>query len=784
MLIVGDDIFLIRSTSYYWAIIVFNTNEILVSKVQSIFFLNLTPFDLNSVVFPANVTLTNQCSPAKDFGPNNPATGGYPKWETLGCSQVAASYIDQVFEDVEDACFQIIRHWTVIDWCTFDLANTSTIKTHQQVIKVIDTEKPVINCEPKTFYVSSNCNANIQVLGQGSDSCTPSENLSYSYSLDTNNDQVYESSGSSRIFNTQLSIGTYHLRWVVEDKCGNSASCIQEIIVRDTIKPSVYCLSEITTVLMPSTLTVGLWAKDYNHGATDNCTQKVKFTFGDNPPVNFAIPHYYKKVNGVSVIATEAEYLNKQAEFWDPVLCSSAKIFDCDDLGLKAVTIYSWDDSGNSDYCTVRLNIQDNTGNCGLSRMAKAEGEILSLTGEPMQDINMIFQEAISQETAVTITDGDGMYFKNGFFTDYQYSVKGFKDTDYLNGVSTLDLVMIQRHILGIQPLTNPYLELAADINNDKKVTASDLVELRKVILGQTNSFKNNTSWKFILNSENNTSLSPWQMEEKAFFLAKEEKLFINDFTGIKIGDVSNDAKANTSSNQVQSRNAKTVLNVQDVTHDSDEFTRLAVKANDLIDVHGIQAKLIINKLTTVIGIESGKLDMSKENFNVLASNKNNIVKLSWNSMESTSIHPDEVLFTLVFNNKTDLDINELLSWSEEDMYNEVVLEGLQTSNLRLSYSKTPISENEISTLKVYQNVPNPFSDRTIIKYTLPYNDMVDIKITDTEGRVIMQRKESKVAGDHEIVISRSLLENRYGILLLNVSTSKETETIKMILMD
>lgn len=57
---------------------------------------------------------------------------------------------------------------------------------------------------------------------------------------------------------------------------------------------------------------------------------------------------------------------------------------------------------------------------------------------------------------------------------------------NYLDGVSTLDLVRIQRHILGIQPFKNKYNLAAADCNDNGSVTASDLAELRKLLLGIT----------------------------------------------------------------------------------------------------------------------------------------------------------------------------------------------------------------------------------------------------------------------------------------------------------
>ena len=61
----------------------------------------------------------------------------------------------------------------------------------------------------------------------------------------------------------------------------------------------------------------------------------------------------------------------------------------------------------------------------------------------------------------------------------------GSKDVDYMNGVSTLDLVKIQRHILRIrESLDSPYKLIAADVNGDNDVKASDLDRIEKVDLG------------------------------------------------------------------------------------------------------------------------------------------------------------------------------------------------------------------------------------------------------------------------------------------------------------
>jgi hypothetical protein len=78
------------------------------------------------------------------------------------------------------------------------------------------------------------------------------------------------------------------------------------------------------------------------------------------------------------------------------------------------------------------------------------------------------------------------------------YTVTPTKDNDPLNGVSTFDLVLINKHILGLEPLNTPYKMIAADANNSRSITTFDIVELRKLILGIYTELPNNTSWRFV----------------------------------------------------------------------------------------------------------------------------------------------------------------------------------------------------------------------------------------------------------------------------------------------
>ena len=44
-----------------------------------------------------------------------------PELVREGCGQIAVDYEDQVVRRVDSACMKILRTWTIIDWCQFEI---------------------------------------------------------------------------------------------------------------------------------------------------------------------------------------------------------------------------------------------------------------------------------------------------------------------------------------------------------------------------------------------------------------------------------------------------------------------------------------------------------------------------------------------------------------------------------------------------------------------------------------------------------------------------------------
>jgi len=67
-----------------------------------------------------------------------------------------------------------------------------------------------------------------------------------------------------------------------------------------------------------------------------------------------------------------------------------------------------------------------------------------------------------------------------------------------LDGISTIDLALINAHVLGIKKFGNPFQIIAADANNSGTVTTFDIVELRKLVLGLYNELPIGISWRYV----------------------------------------------------------------------------------------------------------------------------------------------------------------------------------------------------------------------------------------------------------------------------------------------
>ena len=194
-----------------------------------------------------------------------------------------------------------------------------------------------------------------------------------------------------------------------------------------------------------------------------------------------------------------------------------------------------------------------------------------------------------------------------------------------------MDLVKIQRHILGLESLNSPYKLIAADINGDTEIKAHDLVELRKLILGVITNLPTNESWRFV---DSDQELTMDMDLADVDYSQEVENLQTNtmskDFVAVKIGDVTEDAQTNLTGNtsSVVRSNKSLSLNILNQEVEAGEVVSVGFTSDEFAEVFGYQFTMELNGLEFA-GIESGAVTMKEGNVGVLSSN---VVTMSYNS--------------------------------------------------------------------------------------------------------------------------------------------------------
>ena len=251
------------------------------------------------------------------------------------------------------------------------------------------------------------------------------------------------------------------------------------------------------------------------------------------------------------------------------------------------------------------------------------------------------------------------------------YDVTPTKTDNPLNGVSTFDLVLISRHVLGLEPLGSPYRMIAADANKSGSITGLDIVELRKLILGIYQQLPNNNSWRFVDRAfvfpNSNNPFQTTFPEDK--IITSLPNLMV-DFTGVKIGDVNNSALTNctlsTDPNLDECHaferpaGAFSLYEPKRNTIKAGAYYTLPVRAGSDVPLIAWQSAFRFDPdQLELIGPSLGDLPgLTADNFN-LAQADEGIVRALWfapaEDGEAVAVAPGQTLFHLTFRAKQDL---------------------------------------------------------------------------------------------------------------------------------
>jgi hypothetical protein len=371
--------------------------------------------------------------------------------------------------------------------------------------------------------------------------------------------------------------------------------------------------------------------------------------------------------------------------------------------------------------------------------------------------------------TMMTVNDG---YFEFINLPVNDYSIAPQLDEDYLNGVSTLDIVLISKHILGVDRLSSPYKMIAADINNSRSITTLDMIVARQNILGITAGFVNNTSWRFVdTGYDFPDEKNPWleAFPEIKSFNDLEGDAFAK-FFGVKIGDVNATARANNLMSIDDRNEDGFALETEDLELKAGQTYEVDFNAKDIRNVLGYQATFRLGTAIELLDIKYGRV--KEENFGQQLLSQG-LLTTSWNNMAK----PDEILFTLIISAKADAQLSKQLSLTSRITPSEAYHQNGDKLSLGIQFNTGKVAKVDF---ELYQNQPNPFLDETTIRFYLPSAGEGTISIQDVTGKIIKQITADFVQGDNQIMLKREDLAAK-GTLFYTLTVGEYTATRKMI---
>jgi len=830
---------------------------------------------------------------------------GEPTFFGKDCELLGISYQDEIFTVVPDACFKIERYWKIINWCTYNPNSTcinvpnpnpnsisnhptnlpgpvvspiqttgdpwkSTIVkinpndplatnysiyynpnancyTYKQIIKIIDTQAPVIQCpaSPVTICdLTSNdpalwnamywwdnstsshdlCEAPSDICITASDACSGANiNIEYLLFLDLDGDGTMETlvnstqlgnqsgglgwnkvlygnatgagvarefdfrsvptnqkwgfaiqettSGTNKTacvkFNTfqgqntfvtpQLPHGKHKIKWIVSDGCGNEKVCEYEIIVKDCKAPTVVCLNGLSVNIMPTGM-IQLWASDFLQYAEDNCTPTNLLKYG------------IRKVGTGTGFPVDAQ--------GNPI---TNVTFDCTELGAQLVELWAIDLAGNADFCETFVIVQDNIGSCGNNPVPVVSGALKTEMTDGIQEAEVHLlgtpPNGLPDVSVFDMSDNIGnFWFINAIPMGSNYLVAPEKNDNPLNGVTTYDLVLISKHILGIEPLGSPYKMIAADANLSNSITTFDVVELRKLILGIYPTLPNTNSWRFVDNDYVFPNpANPFQetFPESKSVADMQSSNFNANFTGVKIGDVNNTVVSNSLMTADDRTVGTLMFDVTDRELLAGEMVEVDFKAAETVE--GYQFTLNLNGLEAVEAVASDKVNANNFGFFNAEGQEGNAVTVSVDGAAS---------FSLRFRAEKAGRLSEMLAVSNRITKAEAYKADADLARLDISLRFNGSNGAIVAGagFELLQNVPNPVSNNTNISFNLPAAADATLIISNAEGRVLKTLQNSFAKGLNTVTLQRADLSS--GILFYQLNTAEFSATKKMIVVE
>jgi uncharacterized repeat protein (TIGR01451 family) len=648
----------------------------------------------------------------------------------LDCFNIGISFTDAVTGDAQ-CDGTILRTWVVTDSCQAP----GGVFEFTQTINVNDVVGPDI-AGPSDMTI---------ILPPGNTTCDTFLNLGATVTdctggFTASNDSPFADNNNIADALGTYPVGLYNINITATDACGNDSIYSYTVNVVDTTALILDCSKIIDNIQMNQMVVV------------DTSQAQANIDFGSCMGGNFNLSFSNIVPDQDTIVAT------------------------CSDVGIATYTIYLWSGNLLVDSCTNLFQIVDPGGFCTSPITGTVIGTVSSADDRLMDDVNVKL-EGSGFDGIITDTDGSYAFPAMNFGGDYR--VVPEKDKDYLNGVTTLDLIEIQKHILGSKKLDSPYKLIAADIDRSGQITGADMLELRKLILGVYDALPNNKSWRMIDKSHKFIDpANPFVGDiPESYDILDFNQSMIVDFIGVKVGDVNNTALVNAADRFIDKRSAETfAYQLTEEKYSKNEYVELEFSASDISELRGIQHSLLVNtNVAEFLNIESMHPDFNESNFFVW-DEEGGVINMSWDGELDDNV--DQPLFRIALRMKTSARTSELVRIADSDYMRAEAY--MADSGKAVNVDIEFITGSQSAEISLYQNVPNPWTNNTEISFFMPQAEVYRLNIYSINGQLLHTVDGNASQGVNRVELSNELF-NKGGVLYYELITGNTRLVNKML---
>jgi len=402
-----------------------------------------------------------------------------------------------------------------------------------------------------------------------------------------------------------------------------------------------------------------------------------------------------------------------------------------------------------------------------VSNIVEVSGVVKNTVQEPIESLQMDLRYGeIGFQKITTSTDSEGRYAFENVIKTQDYSLKPVSKDDYLNGISTLDLIHIQRHILGLEPFDSPYKMIAADVDKSKSISVIDILQLKKLILGIYDEFPQTKSWRFVESNQELHVSNPWNINETTDLLSLERDK-TQSFVAIKVGDVTEDNTSFRDGDETEKRYLESAL--------------LQVDNNLLLGNELTQLHLNFPNKTNVLGYQmvvkgEGLIFESIDNEDLI---ENVDYVIDGNKITFSVMAQGETIEDLVVSvrSASDVMVSNVLKIENTQLKSEIYTADGGVLALDIDFGMEADINQDLS----ITSFPNPFSSDVQIVFNALINQKTDIDFFDIAGKKILTKSIELTRGINNVVITNDDFGDYKGLIIYEVKMNDVKLSGRMI---